>query len=143
MHEAEGVIRQAGALAVRPGKIPKVLLVRARKDPAHWIFPKGHIDPGETARFAAKRELLEEAGIKADLSSRAGRCTFRLNAETYDVEYFLCRYISTEHAGETGRTPSWYPIDEALNLLTFVDSRRLLKRIAPAAKTMNNAIAKK
>src|SRR3990167_7325349 len=28
-----------------------------------WSLPKGHIDPGESARGAAQREILEESGV--------------------------------------------------------------------------------
>lgn len=30
-----------------------------------WVFPKGHIDPGEDALSAAVREVEEEAGLRA------------------------------------------------------------------------------
>src|SRR5258707_12394220 len=29
-----------------------------------WSLPKGHIDPGENARAAAKREIYEDSGIR-------------------------------------------------------------------------------
>ncbi len=32
--------------------------------PDFWGFPKGHIDPGEDALTAAKREIEEETGLK-------------------------------------------------------------------------------
>lgn len=30
-----------------------------------WVFPKGHVDPGETLLQAALREVEEEAGVRA------------------------------------------------------------------------------
>ena len=33
-----------------------------------WSFPGGHIEPGERARDAAAREVLEETGITADIA---------------------------------------------------------------------------
>lgn len=39
-----------------------VALVRNRKDTL-WFFPKGHVEQGETDEDAARREILEEAGI--------------------------------------------------------------------------------
>jgi 8-oxo-dGTP pyrophosphatase MutT (NUDIX family) len=131
MGNSGSAIRQAGAIAVKQGMPPMVLLVRARKTPAHWIFPKGHIEPDETAEHAATRELLEEAGIKAEVLCSAGESTYRRDHVTHHVVYFLCRYISTENTGESGRTPGWYPVKAALRMLTFIDSRRMLNRIVP------------
>ncbi len=38
-------------------------LVIKNKRSAHWSFPKGHVEQGETYEQTAKREVLEEAGI--------------------------------------------------------------------------------
>jgi 8-oxo-dGTP pyrophosphatase MutT (NUDIX family) len=40
----------------------EVLVVNQKGD--SWSLPKGHIDPGETAEEAARRETYEETGIK-------------------------------------------------------------------------------
>jgi len=42
-----------------------VLLVERGKPPVRglWSLPGGHIEPGETARAAAAREVLEETGV--------------------------------------------------------------------------------
>ena len=44
-----------------------VLLIERRWDPYKgcWALPGGHVDPGETSRAAAVRELGEEAGVYA------------------------------------------------------------------------------
>ena len=61
-------IQQAGAIAARVrGDDTEFLLVTARKQPDEWIFPKGHIERGETAEDAALRELREETGVTAEL----------------------------------------------------------------------------
>jgi len=39
----------------------KILVVNQNND--SWSLPKGHIDPGEDALMAAKREIEEESGV--------------------------------------------------------------------------------
>jgi len=48
-----------------------VLLVRRGKGALKglWSLPGGHIEPGETARAAAVREVREETGVEAELAS--------------------------------------------------------------------------
>lgn len=41
-----------------------VALVRNGASPIWWGFPKGHLDEGEDALIAAKREIEEETGLK-------------------------------------------------------------------------------
>ena len=33
-----------------------------KNGPVFWGFPKGHVDPGEDALAAAKREIIEASG---------------------------------------------------------------------------------
>lgn len=46
-----------------------VLLVQRGKPPVSgvWSLPGGHIEPGETAREAAQREIKEETGVTMEL----------------------------------------------------------------------------
>ena len=46
-------------------KNSKLLLVQGRRT-GKWSLPKGHIEEHETFEECAKRELLEETGIKVD-----------------------------------------------------------------------------
>lgn len=131
MSETGHIIQQAGAILIKPGTPPMVLLIRAKTDQALLIFPKGHIEPGEKAEDTAIRELLEEAGINGKPVRLAGVSDYRLNDKRYHVVYLLLTYCSTENNGEVGRFPRWCTIDEAMKLLSFHDSREILSRMTP------------
>ncbi|KAF5990939.1 NUDIX domain-containing protein [Streptomyces mirabilis] len=89
MPGGEAVI--AGAVIVRAGR---VLLIR-RSAPAAsllWTFPSGKAEPGETARHAAAREALEEAGVVVEPVSLLGE---RVHPATgWPVAYVACRLLS-------------------------------------------------
>jgi len=47
-------------------------LIERKNPPYGWAIPGGFVDYGETVEEAAKRELLEETGIKAEEISLLG-----------------------------------------------------------------------
>jgi len=124
-------VRQAGGIVVRKDrKGLSVLLVRAKRDPTVWIFPKGHIEQGETAAQAALRETREEAGIVGDLVRPIGSpVNFHNGRYEVTVQYFLIRPV--EEFDETdGRAKKWFPLDEAIDAVVYEDDRKLLRIVA-------------
>jgi len=124
-------IEQAGAIVVRPGKAsPRVLLVTARRNPRNWIFPKGHIEKGESRQDAAVREAREEAGVDGTVSGSAGTMAFEFGSNTYRVHYFV---ILTDDPGEEreGRRLRWCRYKQALRKLTYTETRDLLEDAWP------------
>ena len=65
------IIKAASACVWHDGK---VLLARraASLGKGLWSLPGGKLDDGETAVMAARRELIEETGVQADLQIRVG-----------------------------------------------------------------------
>lgn len=130
-------VAQAGAIAFKIVRgSPYVLLVRARQNPEHWIFPKGHIDDGETPEVAAARELEEEAAIKGELVAFVGSLEFESGDERVQVEYFLFEFRS-EVARTEEREARWCAYEGALVLLSHPDAAELLKQALPLMETHN------
>jgi 8-oxo-dGTP pyrophosphatase MutT (NUDIX family) len=104
-----------------------VLLVRSKKDPTLWVFPKGHIEPGETPAATASRETWEEAGVDGELAGPIGEpLEFWSGHEPVSVQYFLIR-AGAEARSPEGRDKQWLSIDEALAALTFDTARDKLR----------------
>jgi 8-oxo-dGTP diphosphatase len=63
----DGTVRAAGGVVWRDGeKGTEILLVhRGRYD--DWSFPKGKLDPGESWKAGARREVEEETGVRPTL----------------------------------------------------------------------------
>jgi diadenosine hexaphosphate hydrolase (ATP-forming) len=123
-------IEQAGGIVVRKdGDDLSVLLVRAKKDPTLWIFPKGHIEPGETADSAALRETHEETGVEGELLGPVGEpLEFQSGRGLVRVQYFLIRAIAESPSPE-GREKRWFTLQEARRRVSFDNARRLLDEI--------------
>lgn len=123
------IIQQAGSIVVRTdGKEPQVLLVTARRNPRNWIFPKGHIEKGETPEQAALRETKEEAGVVGKLLGPAGVLEYGFLGAKARVEYFLVRFMKEAGPPEDGRQRAWYTLDQALDRLNYKNTRKLLRR---------------
>jgi ATP adenylyltransferase len=123
-----GRVPQAGAIVFRrEDDRLRVLLVRSKKDRSVWVFPKGHIDPGEAAADTAMRETWEEAGVRGELGSAVGApLEFQSGDEPVSVQYFVVR-AGAEEASPEGRDKQWLSIDEALTTLAFENAREKLR----------------
>lgn len=96
-----------------------------------WVFPKGHLDPGETELEAALREVEEEAGVVATPLSKQTELTQYQNAkgEQRVITWFLLETQATEPVLREATFPegAFIEVEAALNKLSFPEDRRLLK----------------
>jgi ADP-ribose pyrophosphatase YjhB (NUDIX family) len=125
-----GEVRQAGAVIIRRDEHGRsVLLVRAKKNPSEWVFPKGHLESGETLRAAALRETREETGIRGLLLGKIGApLKFKSGKEFVCVQYFLTFMMSEGSAAEQ-REKRWCSFSEALTLLSHESAKALLASV--------------
>jgi 8-oxo-dGTP pyrophosphatase MutT (NUDIX family) len=101
------------------------LLVEARRSPGEWVLPKGHIERRETPEAAAVREVQEEAGVRATVVARAGESEYAVDGQPVRTIFFLMRYQG-EASPEEDRARAWRRYEDALRLLRFDDTRRVL-----------------
>ena len=80
------------------------LLLQKRADNGLWAYPGGSMEPGETFENCARREALEETGLRcgelryfAHMSGEGMHYTYPNGDEVYIAEIvFLCRDYSGE-----------------------------------------------
>ena len=120
-----------GVVVRRDGPELRFLLVTARRQPGLWVFPKGHIEVGETPEQAAVREVVEEAGVNATVVSPVGATEFRSARGSVRAQFYLMEYVSEGSPGEDRRR-AWMTGDEARRALIYEDARLLITRAASA-----------
>lgn len=117
---AGGVVHRAR------GGAREYLVVTSSKNPAHWVLPKGHLDPGETAEITAVREVEEESGVRATLIAPLAETELALPHELQRVRWFVLTFVEQRPAGE-GRSVEWLAPAAAIAHLTFEDARELVR----------------
>jgi 8-oxo-dGTP pyrophosphatase MutT (NUDIX family) len=127
-------LTHAGGIVSRTGTAgTEYLLVQASRNREHWLLPKGHIEPGETPRVTAVREVLEEAGCWARITG--WQCDETLYLPTGRI---VVRWFRMELEEEPVRWPSenrarvWLPLDQAIERATFKETKELLRQAASA-----------
>jgi bis(5'-nucleosidyl)-tetraphosphatase len=112
----------------------RYLLLRHR-DGGHWALPKGRIEPGESERAAARREIGEETGIGQlrvhDRFRTEIHYGFRRGAEQVEktVVYFLAESEGADVALSSEHTEfAWLGAEEAEARMTYPEGRRVLRQ---------------
>jgi diadenosine hexaphosphate hydrolase (ATP-forming) len=96
-------------------------------DELHWVFPKGHVEPGESCEQAATREVREEAGVVATVRGFLGRERYTRGLQRVEVSYYVLDCLGDAPADED-REARWCTPAEARRLLSFEELKVLLDR---------------
>lgn len=111
---------------------PRYLIVRpknGKKD--EWVLPKGHIEKDEHPSVAAVREVGEEAGVFAKIVAELPPISFSLkdSSQPTRIRFYLMRKIGEVTLPEKEeRGIYWAPRDEAIRMLSFDESKALVRR---------------
>lgn len=116
--------------------VPHILLIRDGY--AHWGFPKGHLEDGETAEAAALREVEEETGLgDLVLGPRLQTIDWFFRARGRLIHKYCHFFLIESPTGETvpqreeGITACrWIALGEALREISYDNAREVLRRAA-------------
>lgn len=130
----------AGVVCVRDGE---VLLIRRGAPPrlGEWSLPGGRVEWGESAQACALRELAEETGVVAELIGLIDVVDgqFAVDgaepARHYILIDYAARWVSGEPvAGDDAAQARFFPIDEALAMVDWDETRRVIRLAVAMAR---------
>jgi diadenosine hexaphosphate hydrolase (ATP-forming) len=129
----------AGALVF----IDERVLVLRRVDRDEWVFPKGHLEPGEQPGEAAVREVREEAGLTVRLVGSLGTTEYDFRQGRRRQHKRVDWFRAERDAGEISLEPlfcEWRLADrtEAMVLLTHAQDRATAARAFAAGNEGSN-----
>lgn len=126
------IVRSAVFSLIEGG--PHILMVRETAD-GRWTLPGGWIDLGESAAYAAEREVLEETGMKVTAEKLAAVFDKRRHDHPPAPHhayllFFLCRLEggSLTPSIETSEV-GWFPADRLPELSTGRATESQIKRM--------------
>jgi 8-oxo-dGTP pyrophosphatase MutT (NUDIX family) len=128
MTKRTALVEQAGGIVVWGDK-----LILHRTDKRNLVFPKGHVEAGESTVEAAVREVEEETGLIAEPIECAGTAEFAEGDKIRRVTYFVmqaCRE-TPEWSEHCGIDTFPVPLDWADSLLKHQQTRAILAQVLP------------
>lgn len=139
--------KSAGILLYRfRNNLPEMLLVHpggpfwAKKDWGAWSVPKGEFDEDEDPLDAAKREILEETGIKVSgrfielspVRQKSGKLVYAWALERdVDPEFITSNSFEIEWPPKSGKKKSFPEIDKAAWFNAEEAKKRIIEGQSP------------
>src|ERR687898_1773222 len=106
-----------------------------RRGRLEWVLPKGHVEPGETPKQTAVREVSEETGLEARVVSLLGPIEYWFVTDDRRVHKTVHHYLLEATGGALGTEDvevsevAWVPLEELVARMRYASERRLLERL--------------
>lgn len=110
----------------------EILLIQDSKE--RWTIPKGHIEPGETAKMTARREIEEETGLKnVTILTWLGKIHFKYRRQDklvlMSTQIYLVQSLDDHEivSGEKWmKGIRWFSFSDALDAIEYEDIEKLM-----------------
>ncbi|MFM9939839.1 MAG: NUDIX hydrolase [Hyphomicrobiaceae bacterium] len=131
----DGWPRVGASAAIFRGE--EILLIQRSKGTftGLWSLPGGHVEPGETAQDAARREVHEETGIDARIDGLVGvhDVISRDDAGMLRAHYVLTVYFGSWMAGEAvaasdSRDAQFFPLSNIDNVPMTPEAQSIIRK---------------
>ena len=106
-----------------------ILLLEHNK--GHWSFSKGHVEKGESEKETALREIKEETNLEVEIDLNFREVSVYSPKKNVMKEVIF--FLATPKMGNISPQLSeineikWYKYDDALNVITYDNDRKILK----------------
>ena len=131
---ARSSVLAAGGIVLQREQPPRIAVVRLRKRD-EWVLPKGKLDSGETARAAARREVMEETGHDVTVNEFLGTLVYDSGGRSKVVHYWRMEAgsVPVRALMHDIRAVDWLPLDVAVARLSRGYERVFLENVGPIA----------
>jgi 8-oxo-dGTP pyrophosphatase MutT (NUDIX family) len=140
----------AGGIVFRSENGTREVLLCGRSGDGLWALPKGTPEQGESPEQTALREVREETGVEVEQQALVGDVRYWFSRPQEGVRYFktVRHYLFRPVGGDPSLHDHefddvrWFPVQEALRLLTYRNEARILRQASELADDLDAARTK-
>lgn len=132
----------AGGVVFRGDGGNREVLLCGRSNDGLWCLPKGTPEQGESMQETALREVREETGVEVESEGIVGDIRYWFSRPQEGVRYYktVRHYLFRPVGGDISNHDHefddvrWFPVEEALRLLTYRNEGRILRQAVEMAE---------